>query len=106
MARKGSDSLGPSRIAHLGKPQIASAHAPTRPSLSEPFRTDLNLSEAKTHFSNRSPLCSKAFSSALRDLLVKESFTAVCAYPRQTALICGSALPFPHPIEVIRGSKK
>ena len=75
---------------YLGKPRIASVSTPTQPSLSESFRTDLNLSEQKFVFPNRSRLCSNAFLRVPFATLCKEKFTAACAYLRLSAVICGS----------------
>ena len=59
MVRKGSTI----QSAHLGLPQIGSSNIPTRPSLSESFRTFLSLSEQKLNFSNRPRLALKLFKS-------------------------------------------
>ena len=61
------------QIAHLGKPQIASAHTPARPRLSESFRAFLNLSEQKPDFSKSQNL---DFSTPALDILVLECRSA------------------------------
>ena len=83
MVRKGSAIQN----CRLGLPRIGSSNIPTRPSLSEPFRTDLNLSEQKFVFPNRSRPISTRLESSRPNLTYLDHhfsfFSAVnCGYLR------------------------